>query len=235
MKIAAIIAADTMPHWLPGKAMIPVDDKPLLEIQLERLKLTKSLEMLVVATSVDAGDDSVAHLAEKLGVECFRGSRKNIADRYRAAAARYELDAFVCLNAASPLIDPVLIDLGVRLFLKHIPDLVTNVQESSFPRGQAVEVVSVPAFHRALGQMNQPAHFEEVTRYFYEHPGDFRIHNFPADGNFSQVRMSVESDADLLALEEVVHRMDKPHVEYGWKDLLQLYKEATSWLRTLQG
>jgi spore coat polysaccharide biosynthesis protein SpsF len=235
LKIAAIVQARFKSTRLPGKVVTAVGGKPLLQYILERLGQSKRLYRIIVATSVDPSDDPIAQIAKDAGVDFYRGSSLNVADRYRVAAARFELDAFVRLQGNSPLIDPNLVDQAIALYEKHLPDLVTNSQPPTFPRGETVEVVSVPALQRALPEMSLPDDFKDVTHYFYRHADQFRIHNFAADGNFGDVRFAVESYADVVALEEVVQRMSRPHWEYDWHDLLQLYKEATSWLRSSLG
>jgi spore coat polysaccharide biosynthesis protein SpsF len=235
MKIAAIIQARMTSKRLPGKVLQPIAGKPLIQYLIERLQHCKKRPGIVIATSTDSSDNVIEDFAGTQNIPCYRGPLQNVASRFRGACEANSLDAFVRVNADSPLIDPALIDRALTLFEQTGSEIVTNVQERTFPKGQSVEFVQLLALQRALPRMTSPDDFEHVTRFFYEHPQDFRIHNFAAHGNFSDVRLVVDTIADFSAIEGVIQQMTKPHWEYGWTECLELYKESASWLRTPLG
>src|SRR5436305_448056 len=84
--ILAILQARTGSSRLPGKVLRPILGRPMLQRQLERVRLARSIDELIVATSVDAADDPIEALCRESAVRCFRGSLDDVLDRYYQAA-----------------------------------------------------------------------------------------------------------------------------------------------------
>ncbi len=72
------------------------------------------------------------------------------------------------INGDSPLIDPALIDRGVRIFLDKPCDLVTNILTRTFPKGQSVEVIKLSALHLANSLAKTAHEVEHVTQFFIQ-------------------------------------------------------------------
>ncbi len=56
----AILQARMSSSRLPGKVMAPVLGEPMIGRQIERLRRSRRIDKLVVATSTDPGDDVLA-------------------------------------------------------------------------------------------------------------------------------------------------------------------------------
>ncbi len=89
MKILAILQARMSSSRLPGKVIMPILDKPMLLHQIERIKQSKLISHLVVATSVDPSDDILAKTLEKYKVDYVRGSLDDVLDRFYHTANKY--------------------------------------------------------------------------------------------------------------------------------------------------
>ena len=70
MRLGAVIQARTGSTRLPGKILEPIEGFPLLGWCVERLRLAKTVDQVVVATSDHAADDAV----EALGQDGMSGS-----------------------------------------------------------------------------------------------------------------------------------------------------------------
>ena len=73
MKIA-IIQARTGSNRLPGKILLEIEGKTMLEHMIERVSKSKKLDKIVIATTNKKNDDVIISLAKKLNVDYFRGS-----------------------------------------------------------------------------------------------------------------------------------------------------------------
>ena len=195
----------------------------MLQYLLERLNRCTSLDAVVVATSVDPADDPVEHFCREQCVPCFRGDLANVAGRLNAARKAYGYDSFVRLNGDSPLMDPVVVDRGVGIFLNRELDLVTNVFPRSYPRGQSVEVLRADTFQQALAVMEDEEDLEHVTRYFYRNSQRFRIFNFSADQDYSGISLAVDTAEDMDRFAAVIAAMERPHWEYHLPEILAIY------------
>jgi spore coat polysaccharide biosynthesis protein SpsF len=225
MKIGVIVQARMSSQRLPDKVLTMVNDKPLLQYLLERLAHCSSIDQIVVATSEDKSDDPIEVFCHEYGVLCFRGSLPNVAKRFYMALQKYNLDAFVRVCCDSPMLDQKLIDQGVKL-LNEEYDLVTNVLPRSYPVGQSVEVIRTSTFEMVYEKMSRSDHFEHVTKYYYEHSDEFRIKNFSNDKDLSSYRLVVDIKEDLQRLEKIVSSMTRPHTEYSFDDLIELYPSS---------
>lgn len=226
MRIGTIIQARMSSSRFPGKVLHRVAGKPMLQYLLERLGRCASLDTVVVATSREESDTPVARFCEERGVPCHRGPLADVAGRFLGVMDRFGFDAFVRVTGDSPLLDPRIVDRAVGLFREAGADAVTNVLERSFPKGQSVEVFRSDVFRRGYGRMREARHFEHVTLFFYENARDYRIVNFSSGQDLGRVQLSVDTPEDMARFEAIVLRMDRPHCDYGWREILDLGREA---------
>lgn len=211
---------------LPGKVLRPVAGKPMLQYLLERLVRCRQVNEHVVATSHSDQDTPIVELCEQLGAPCQRGPLEDVAKRFRQVVDEHRFDVFVRVNGDSPLLDPGLIDRAVERFCREDADIVTNVLERTYPRGQSVEVVRGDVFRRAQADEWEAEDREHVTRYFYRNRGRFRIVNLRLEPSHGHVHLAVDAPEDMTRFGAIVGQMRKPHWEYGLEEVLQFYKRV---------
>ena len=61
---------------LPGKVLLPALGKSMLMHLVERLRSVPSIDAIVIATTINAGDNPIAELANVEDILCFRGSEE---------------------------------------------------------------------------------------------------------------------------------------------------------------
>ena len=207
---------------LPGKVLKDVAGKPLLGYLLDRLERCQALDGVVVATSRDAGDDAIEVFCIAHGTPVYRGELDDVAQRYCHVLDACPAAAFVRINGDSPLLDSRLIDEAVARFRAERCDLVTNLRPRSFPKGQSVEVLSTPVYRQVVEKLVDSRDREHLTRYYYRHADQFRIFNIAAPEDYSGVQMSVDTAEDFSAFARIIASMTRPHIDYGWQDILGL-------------
>ena len=202
---------------LPGKVLAPMHGRPMLAWLVE--SLSRCGLPLALATSIEPSDDPLASFCAESSLPCIRGPLDDVAARFALAVEQLGCDAFVRISADSPLLDPRLVDRAVALFRETKPDLVTNVFPRSYPKGQSVEVLSAMAFGRACGLMSTHSHREHITSLFYERSDEFRLENFSSGEDWGKLQTSVDTPEDFALAERLLAGLDRPHWEYGWRDL----------------
>jgi spore coat polysaccharide biosynthesis protein SpsF len=115
-RIVAIIQARMASSRLPDKVLLDIGDQPMLAWVVERTRLARTIDEVVVATTTDASDDAVQAFCQERGYPVTRGSAFDVLDRYYHAARRQRADVIVRITADCPLIDPELIDNVVDIF-----------------------------------------------------------------------------------------------------------------------
>ena len=115
-----IIQARTGSSRLPGKIMMKIEGKTMLEHMIERVSKSKKLDKIVIATTTKENDDVIVSLAKQLKIDYFRGSEDDVLDRYYKASKQFDADVVVRLCSDSPLLDGKIIDDVVAVSYTHL-------------------------------------------------------------------------------------------------------------------
>lgn len=222
MKIGAIVQARMDSTRFPGKVLYEISGKPLLEYLAERLSHCRDLDGITVATSVEKSDDPIAEYCRRNNISCYRGPLLDVAARFRQALESLRLDAFVRVNADSPLLDQRLISQGIEIVRKGGYDLVTNVHPRTFPKGESVEILKSDTFCRVCPLIGDAVSREHITRYFYDNENDFKIFNFRSKEPSGGINLSVDTPEDMKFIDGIISRMTRPHWEYALEDILDM-------------
>ena len=110
MKVVATVQVRMGSSRLPGKAMMDLLGKPVLGRLLERAERARSLDEVVVATSLNKRDDIIQEYCWESNILCFRGSENDVLGRILGALKSRSADIGVELFGDCPLIDPKIID-----------------------------------------------------------------------------------------------------------------------------
>lgn len=229
-RILAIIQARMGSTRLPGKVLLNLAGKPMLERIVRRCRRAATLDEVVVATTTEPADDRIAELGAAHNWPVFRGQEDDVLDRYYQAASQQGADIVVRITGDCPLIDPEVIDLTVKKFLEHKPlDYASNsLDRVTFPRGLDVEVMSMAALTRAWQEDHNPAWREHVTPYIYRHPEKFRLLAVTSEVDFSYLRWTVDTPADLTLVRKIYEHFGGD--DFSWRQVLALLAQHPQWL-----
>ncbi|MBI1984718.1 MAG: glycosyltransferase family protein [Candidatus Wildermuthbacteria bacterium] len=214
---------------LPGKVLLKVRGTPLLEYEIMRVKFSKTIDKIVIATTTNKEDDEIEKLARRIGIDCFRGSEKDVLDRYYQCALLYpKFSSIVRITGDCPLIDPGVIDEVVSLFQKGHFDYVSNIElgKETFPNGTDVEVLTREALVELAANASLASEREHVTLYIRRRKEKFKTTNVNAVRDFSHIRFTVDyledfevvkfliehSAIDATYLQHVSLLMDNPNI-----------------------
>jgi len=221
MKIVAIIQARMGSTRLPGKILRELDGETVLSRVLGRVRRMCNLNEILVATTDQSVDDAVAESTRQNGVGVFRGNENDVLDRYYQAAQSCHAQAIVRITADCPLIDPEVSDHVIRQFLTARPDYASNTLQRTYPRGLDTEVMTFAALERAWQAASEPYQRTHVTPYLYQHPEHFDLLSITTEGDFSQMRWTLDTAEDLEFLQTVYARFADRR-DFSWRDVLQL-------------
>jgi spore coat polysaccharide biosynthesis protein SpsF len=206
---------------LPGKVLADIDGCPMLWRVLERTRLARIVDEVVVATTTKAADEPIVALCQEHAVKCFRGSELDVLDRYYQAAVENGADVVVRITSDCPLIDPEVIDKVVNVFLSEPCDYASNCAVRTYPRGLDTEVVAFRALEAAHFDARQSYQRAHVMPYIYENPGRFKILSVTTeDEDYSAYRWTVDTMEDLEFVRAVYDRLKDPR--FLMDDVLKL-------------
>ncbi|HSM96595.1 MAG TPA: NTP transferase domain-containing protein, partial [Rhizomicrobium sp.] len=234
LRIVAVIQARMGSTRLPGKVLKPIAGKPLLWHIVHRLKRSKLIERIAIATSDNPRDDAIAEWAKDNNIAVVRGPEDNVLARFARAAELLDADVIVRVNSDAPFIDAGFIDHLVTALLEQDGDYVL-LEEGAETAHEGVD----PFTRRALDKLmmdaaDDPAAREHVTGYFKLHPDFVRIARAPAYPAFAKpgARLTVDTPDDLAFVEAVHERLAAKAGEASLSDLLLLLEREPE-LRTL--
>lgn len=235
--VVLIVQARMDSTRLRGKILMPLFGKPMLQREIERLKQTRLLDRVLVATTEDTADDAVADLGHACGVGIFRGNAKDVLDRYYQAAKEAKADVIVRVTGDCPLHDPEVIDLVVEHFERQRGDYARTPM--NFPEGLDTEVMSFKALEIAWQEAQLPSEREHVTPYIRNHTDRFRVDRPWKAGKIdrSHYHWSVDTEQDFKFVEavyrhfgdEMFHVRDVLALLEKKPELLDINKGATGY------
>lgn len=232
-KIAATVEARYASTRLPGKTLLKILGKPALELMIERLKMCKRVEQIVIATSVNPDCQPIEDLAKRLGVGVFRGSEDDVLDRVLRAAKKYNAEVIVETTGDEILIDPKLIDEAIDYYFANNFDYVSNILDRRYPRGLDTQVFSVKVLDDVAKLTKDPADRENVSLYIYEHPERFKLGGIkaPPELDHPEWRWTLDTQDDLNFIREVYERLYYKKNDFDSYDVLGLLTENPELLK----
>ena len=213
-KNLCIIQARTGSTRLPDKVLLKVNGLTMLEYMVKRLKLSKKIDKIVIATSVNKNDEKIARLCDKIGISCFRGSEDDVLDRYYQCSLKYkDYENIIRLTADCPLIDPFVIDEVITYFEKNKElDYASNVLERTFPHGLDTEIFKRQALYESAEKSLSPSEREHMDGYVLNNKR-FKKGNLSAAYNFSHFRITLDYEEDFAVIKFLIEN-SKPTDSY---------------------
>ncbi len=209
MKIIAITQARIGSTRLPGKILKKINDESLLEIHLKRIRQSKLITKLKVATTVEPDAFKIIAIANKLGFEVYQGSINNVLERFYETALPEKPDWVVRLTSDCPLIDANLIDRVISHAITNDLDYVSNTLIPTFPDGMDTEVFKFSALEKAMNEAKLPSELEHVTTYIWKNSSFKGGSLFSSDCvtnevDYSAYRLTVDRIEDFMVIQELV-------------------------------
>ena len=227
-KVIAIVQARMGSMRLPGKSLIEIEGKPLLEHVINRIRYSKTIDEIIIATTTEPEDKAIINLAEKLNVATYTGSSDDVLDRFFQAASLFGGKVIVRITADDPFKDPVIIDTIVEYFIEHSElDYISNTIEPTYPIGLDVEVFSFLALEKAWQNAKSLPEREHVTPYIWCNPNLFKVANYKYTEQLSHLRWTIDTKEDLQMTREIYKRLYVKDGIFYMDDILQLLYKHT--------
>jgi len=231
LKIIATIEARSGSIRLPNKVLKKIEKKSLLEILIGRIKLSKKIDEIVIATTTNPNDLKIVELSKKLKVNYYRGSELNVLDRLAKATKKFNADIIIQLTGDNPLIDHEIIDYMIDFFLKNKGkyNYITNngfgnLQKRKIPLGMDVQIF----FQKDINFINNlkliDVYKEHPSLFFYKNKKiKFKKKNIFIPKKWKRnyfVRLSVDTINDLKFIKIIYKKLHKLKPNFSLVDIL---------------
>lgn len=207
--VVATIQARMGSTRLPGKVLKEASGKPILLWQVERIRRSRLVDNVIVATSTSTADDQIENLCSADGIDCFRGSETDVLNRIASLIRERSIDIHVECFGDSPLIDPQIIDEFVGFFLKHENqfDFLSNTLETTYPPGSEVIVYAGEALLTVERMLANDDPLREHAGYnITRFPEEFRIESLTAPLWYyaPEIYLEVDTTEDLEVMRSII-------------------------------
>jgi spore coat polysaccharide biosynthesis protein SpsF len=218
-KIACIIQARCNSKRLPNKILKRISGKTVLEILISRLKKSKKIDKLIIATTKKKNDDTIIKIAQKNQVNYYRGNEFNVLKRYYDCANKFNLDNILRITSDCPLSDKKLIDKMIGIYLTSKVDYMSNTIKRTFPDGLDIEIFNFRALNQAFKCAKSKFEKEHVTQYFFKDKNIKKL-NYKNDIDLSKKRWTLDYHNDFLFISSIFNYFN-PDIHMSYKKILK--------------
>ena len=224
MRVVCIMQARVGSTRLPRKVLKSICGKTILEHDIDRLRLVKNIDEIIIATTVEERDIEIVREADRLGVKYFRGSENDVLSRYYLAAKENNADIVVRVTSDCPLLDSRIANMTISHLLDNLDkyDYVSNTLTPSFPRGLDIEAFTFDSLERAYNEAKLTREREHVTPYIYTNKDQFRLGCYKNKIDYSSYRWTLDTTEDFEFISAIYDRLYKTNPSFNMEDIIKL-------------
>ena len=198
--VGAIIVARCNSSRLPNKALMEINQDESIKILIDRIKMCKNVDRIVLSTSSHSTDDKLIEIAERENIDYYRGSLSKVAKRYYDTANYYNFDHFVRITGDAVCSDYEMIDKIIDSHLKKSCD-VTFMK--NMPFGTHNQVVSIQTIKTILDTAKVIEN-TEYLEYYLENDRYFNVNYVDSNYDYDiRTRITLDYHEDLMFLRKI--------------------------------
>ena len=222
----ALIQARVDSSRLPGKVLLELAGKPMLEHIAERALAIKGIDKVIIATGNGKANLPLEKIAKETGIEFFQGSEDNVLERFYLASEKYPSDYIVRITADNPFTDPEYASMALEIAFESGVDLCSI---ANLPLGTAVEIISKEALDTAYSQSSEKYQKEHVTPYIKEHSELYKVerYNVRFENPFEDLRLTVDTAEDFEFAEKIYDGLYQGEI-FSVKSVIEFLKDNKS-------
>lgn len=213
--VLCVVGARLNSSRLPKKHLLDLEGKPLLHRLLDRLKTSRLIDDIVVATTDDAYNQPLVDLCESIDqpVFAYAGDVNNLVDRVDAVVQRHQPDFVLYVCGDCPLVDIPTIDAMIARALEENEVDVVELKPLKNGKSYIHEGFDLfsAAFWREMAEKSTAPFNQEHIASIYRHSSVVRpnhIGYIELDEVYSSIehRISVDTLADYDFMRAVYER-----------------------------
>jgi glutamate-1-semialdehyde 2,1-aminomutase len=221
MKVIAVVQARMGSVRLPGKVLMPIEGVPAIDLLLKRLGNSRTLDEVIVATSVSQQDDVLAEHLKDQGTSYFRGDENDVLSRFVEINSLNQPDVIVRITGDCPFVDPAVVDSVVKKLTAQASEYSSNVEPPTFPHGFDVEAFTCDVLEWTQNHPESKRAMEHVTTLMRQTSSIKRV-NSTSGGEYAHIRVTLDNPEDLIVIRNVASRVSSIF-EFGWNEVANLF------------
>lgn len=220
MRVVAIIQARMSSTRLPGKCLMEIQGKPMVQHVVERAQAIEGVDEVFLAVP---STDWLAFVMHPIGRLFFdsRVATEDVLGRFCYAAKSYDADIILRLTADCPLLAPEVCEAVLNPLIWRCQecglrfDHITNdTTRSGYPDGLDCQAFTRELLEQAHREATDPADREHVCPWMERHARRMAIVGLDAKGAAPSIKLSVDTAEDLARVRRIMARI--PAGDYSW-------------------
>ncbi len=200
-----------------------INGQKIIEIVYKRVSQSKKINKILIATTKNKTDDQLVNFLKKKKIPFFRGSEKNVLDRYYRASVKFKADDIIRITSDCPLISADFIDEHIKIYEKSNVDVVSSYLLKSYPIGISISICKFKILKKAWKNAVLDYDKEHVMPFVYKMKNIkikktknkiFNLKKYP--------RLTLDYPEDLITIKNVFEYF-KPKIYFSWVDVVNLY------------
>jgi spore coat polysaccharide biosynthesis protein SpsF len=214
---------------LPKKHLQLLNGKPALQHIIERLDNCEEIRNVVVCCTTSSSDDELVNFLQKNKIKFFRGSEKDILQRFLDAAKKFETDIIIDVEGDKIYTDPQYVDqIAHKLKISNIEFIIGNESKIKFnPSNHFIHGIIPAGFTKnALEKICKLKNTQDTEtgycEFFIKSPfikSEFFV--IETNAYFHEIRLTLDYLEDLKLAEKIFELIGS---KFTKNDLIKVFK-----------
>ena len=219
-RFVAIIVARQGSKRLPGKALLKINNKPIISLIIERLKNISIIDQICVATSNKDIDKPIIDLAKKEKVLFYSGSPEDVLDRLYKSAYHSKAEIIYEVGGDCPFVDEKTIIKGYNLLQEYGYDFVHNFPPSTYPDGLDCPIMTFKCLEKMHEKAILSSNRMHPFSYIFTYPEYFKVGNFDYFQVANDIRLTLDYKEDFTLISKIFNSLYSKNINFSLDDIV---------------
>ena len=224
---------------LPKKHLEKINDMPLIEHLVNRLKKAKKFRKIVVCTTNKSSDDQLVDFLKEKKILYFRGDEKDIIKRFSDAAKKFDTEVIIDIEGDKLYTEPEFVDKIITEMEENNYDfIIGNDSQTIFnpnhlfhgivPTG--IRVSAIEKIYTLDDHQNKETGYKEIfinspniTKKFFLFDSELEVP--------PHLRLTIDYPEDLTFAKELFSYLES---DYTYRDILKAVKNNPELLKIIE-
>lgn len=241
--IKIIIQARTGSTRLPQKMILPFyKDEGIFSLIIKRLTTILKKENIILATSTNENNDILVEIADKYGINCFRGSENDVLQRFIDAANQFNAEKIIRVCADNPFLDVDYLSFLIENFNNSDCDYMSFCTSEGTPTikthfGFWAEAVTLKALEKVKSLTDENLYHEHVTNFIYANKDIFNIKffNIPEEiDSHDDIRLTIDTKVDFDIQKEIFNKIYSEKPDFNAFDIVAFLSDNQQYMKIMK-
>ncbi len=212
-KVCAVIQAMHKSNLFPGKSMVKIAGKTVLEHIVSRVRAVKYVSEIILASTDNPNDDPLVREAERLNIKSFRGSESDVISRLCGAVQHFQGKTILKISGNYPLFDPLLANDLIGNHLDGGFEFSYNEYFAGTIYGTGCDVVQKNLLLELNRKRLTPEQREAGMLYFHQNETKFNTHKFLYANPRPHYKVCFDTEKDLKLIDFILRNLERPYTD----------------------